>query len=108
MNMQIFAGFRYRGECNSSLPDLALQFRMCACAGFYIAMHLGYYAEAQVEVSMVIPDDRYGVVPIGKVLHRHHLPPLSCARPYSCSWLKALSPAVTTLAVNPAANSTCK
>ncbi len=69
MNMQIFAGFRYRGECNSSLPDLALLSYICACAGFYIAMHLGYYAEAQIEVSMVIPDDRYGVVPIGKVCH---------------------------------------
>lgn len=101
MNTQIFAGCRYRGECNSSLPDLALLSYICACAGFYIAMHLGYYAEAQIEVSMVIPDDRYGVVPIGKVCHLAAWP---CA--YSCS--RALISAVPTLALNPAANSIYK
>mmetsp|Transcript_19128 Transcript_19128/g.57749 ORF Transcript_19128/g.57749 Transcript_19128/m.57749 type:complete len:337 (-) Transcript_19128:852-1862(-) len=36
-------------------------------AGFYIAMHRGYYAEAQIEISMIIPDDRYSMAPVGKV-----------------------------------------
>lgn len=70
-------------------------------------MHLGYYAEAHIEVSMVVPDDRYAVIPVGKVFHRHHLPPAmcaSCGRACACSCTNASSSAVPDVAVK-AANS---
>ena len=61
-------------------------------------MHLGYYAEAQIEVSMVIPDDRYGVIPVGKVFRRYHLAP----GPVPAA-MDALHPALPKLAVKAAA-----